>query len=162
MTQNQIITQTHKTFKKPRPSKLFIRGTCSCDECMEHESVMQMFTPEALPLDRLNNPGWDPICFASNDAFAYLMPGLVKLVFDHTGDYVQQFIFHVEQPDRLAALTPEQAQTLTQVLDFLVLHKAKELDDNVVVDDLFRTKEQLEQIAKGNSKTLHPSAKSTV
>ena len=136
---------------------MFIRGTCSCDECMEHEVVMQKFNSVDLPLDQLNNPGWDPICFASNDAFAFLMPGLVKLVLDHTDDYVQQFIFHVEQPDRLAALTPEQAQTLTHVLDFLVLHKAKELDDNFVVDDLLRTKEQLENIAGGNGKTLPPS-----
>jgi hypothetical protein len=115
---------------------------------MEHESVLQMLNPVDLPLAQLNNPGWDPICFASNDAFAYLMPGMVKLVLDHTGDYVQQFVFHVEQLDRLEAFTPEQAQAITHVLDFLVLHKTKELDDNDVIDDLFRTKEQLEQISK--------------
>ena len=158
MTRNQIISQAQKTFKKSRPLDMFIRGTCSCDECMEHEAVMQTFNSINLPLDQLNNQGWDPICFASNDAFMYLMPGLVKLALDHTEDYIQQFIFHVEQPDRLAALTPEQSQMLTFVLDFLVLHKAKELDDNFVVDDLLRTKEQLERITGGDGKISRPSA----
>lgn len=117
---------------------------------MEHEGVMQMFTAADLPLEKLNNPGWDPICFASDDAFVYLMPGLIKLALDHTDDYIQQFIFHVEQPDRLAILTPEQARTLNDVMDYLVLHKAKELDDSLVVDDLLRAKAQLEIISEEN------------
>ena len=158
MTRNHILSLIQNSFDKPRPPNMFIRGTCICDECMEHEAVMQTLNPVDLPLDQLNNPGWDPICFASNEAFAYLMPGLVKLVLDHTYDYVQQFIFHVEQSDRLDVLTPEQAQTLTYVLDFLVLHNAKELDDNFAVDDLFSTREQLEKIAGGGDKKPHPSA----
>lgn len=155
MTRNQILSQAHKTFKLSHPPKTFIRGTCSCDECMEHEVVMQQFDPADLPLAQLNNPGWDPICFASDEAFTYLMPGLVKLVLDDTEDYVQQFVFHVEQPDRLAAFSPEQAQTLIHVFDFLVLNKAQELDDTFVVNDLLRTKEQLE-ITAGVSRTKRP------
>lgn len=123
---------------------------------MEHDGVMQRFTSADLPLEQLNNPGWDPICFASDDAFVYLMPGLIKLALDHTDDYIQQFIFHVEQPDRLAVLSSEQAQALTDVLDYLVLHKAKELDDNLVVDDLLRAKEQLEIISGENGKVVPP------
>lgn len=145
MTRNQIISQIRDTFRISRPN-MFIRGTCSCDECMEHEAVMQTFNPVDLPLDQLNNPGWDPICFASNDAFTYLMPGLVKLVLDHTFEYVQQFIFHVEQPDRLSGFIQKEAQALNNVLDYLLLNKEKELEGNFAVDDLFRTKEQLEQI----------------
>ena len=73
------------------------------------------------------------------------MPGLVKLVLDHTYDYVQQFIFHAEQPDRLTAYTPEQARVIAHVLDFLVLHEAQALDDNLMVEDLFRTRAELQR-----------------
>ena len=62
----------------PRPAT-FIRGTCDCAECREHEETMQSVTSENVPLDLVDNPGWDPICFASDEAFVYLMPGLVRL-----------------------------------------------------------------------------------
>jgi len=118
---------------------------------------MQTFNPDDLPLDRLNNPGWDPICFASNEAFGYFMPGLVKLVLDHTNDYIQQFIFHSEQPERLAALTTEQAQALSHILEFLVLHEVKALDNNLAVDDVNRTREKLGYIGGGDAKKPCPS-----
>ena len=118
---------------------------------------MQKFDPANLPLEQLNNPGWDPICFASNEAFAYLMPGLVKLLLNHTRDYVQQFIFHIEQPERLAAFTLEQASALMHVLDFLILHRAETLEENFVADDLYRARESLEQIVGMNApKNLSP------
>jgi len=157
MTRYQIISEVQKAFGHFRRPDMFIRGTCSCEECMEHEGEMQTFNPDDLPLDQLNNPGWDPICFASNEAFGYFMPGLVKLVLDHTDDYVQQFIFHSEQPDRLAVLTPEQAQALSHVLDFLVLHESEALDNNLAVDDVYRAREKLEQIAGGDAKKPCPS-----
>jgi hypothetical protein len=106
---------------------------------------MQAFIPDSLPLDKLDNPGWDPICFASNEAFAYFAPGLVKLVLDHAVDYIQQFIFYAQQPERLAAFTPGQARSLVQVLDFLVLPEAKALENNLVVDELNSTRDKLEQ-----------------
>jgi len=107
---------------------------------------MQSFHPDDLPLDRLNNPGWDPICFASNVAFGYFMPGLVKLVLEHPHDYVQQFVFHVEQPERVAAYTPGQARALIHVLDHLVLHETGALDNDLVVDALYRTRDILVRI----------------
>lgn len=57
---------------------------------MDHETEMQAFDPDRLPLAQLNNPGWDPICFASNAAFGYLLPGLVKLVLTFADDYIDQ------------------------------------------------------------------------
>jgi hypothetical protein len=156
MTREQIISEVKEAFGQLRRPNMFIRGTCMCEECLEHEAEMQTFTPDSLPLDKLNNPGWDPICFASNEAFAYFMPGLVKLVLEHTNDYVQQFIFHAEQPDRLAAYTPEQAQAIAHVLDFLVIHEAKALDDNLIVDELYRTREKLEQGAEGDAVNRTP------
>jgi len=151
LIRNKVISEVREAFGHFRRPDTFIRGTCSCDECMEHEDTMQGFDPINLPLEQLNNPGWDPICFASNEAFAYFMPGLVKLLLNHTDEYIQQFIFHVEQSDRLAVLTSEQARALMHVLDFLVIHRVKALEENLVVDDLYRARDYLEQIAGENA-----------
>ncbi len=130
----------------PRPPQ-FIRGSCRCEECMEHEAQMQRFPPQRLPLDQLDNPGWDPICFASNHAYAYLMPGLVQLVLEHTAEYVEQFLFHLELPERLESFSPAQAAALVRVLDFLVLERSDLLNGVFVADELFRTREKLSRIA---------------
>jgi len=147
MTRDQIMTHIQKAFGHLRRPKQFIRGTCSCDECREHEAVMQTFNRDSLPLHELDKPSWDPICFASNKAFAYLMPGLAGLVLDHADAYVSQFIFHTGQPERMAAYTPAQARALIHLLEFLVLHEASALDRNMVVDNLYGTRAELEQIA---------------
>jgi len=147
MTRDQVTADIDKAFGGiPRPD-MFIRGTCGCEECLAHEGDMQAFDPGDLPLDKLNNPGWDPICFASNRALGYLMPGLVRLVLAHAGRYADQFVFHVEQPERLAAFSPQQARALIRVLDFLVLHHAGALEGGFVADAVFRTREKLELVS---------------
>ena len=147
MNRHEILAEVRNAFSDlPRPV-MFIRGTCNCEECLEHEETMQSFTPEALPLDKLDNPGWDPICFASDEAFAYLVPGLVEHVLEHTDDYITQFLYHLENSDRIARFTEEQARALLQVLDFLTLECAEILDINSAVDDLYRVRELLEPIA---------------
>ena len=146
-TREQVIAEVQKAFRHIQRPSLFIRGTCSCEECMNHETEMQAFDPDRLPLAQLNNPGWDPICFASNAAFGYLLPGLVKLVLTFADDYIDQFLFHLEQKERLTALAPAQAHALIEVLDFLLLHEAAALENNPAVDDLSRTREKLERQA---------------
>jgi hypothetical protein len=42
--------------------------------------------------------------------------------------------------------------------DFLVFHEARALDDNLAVDELYRTREKLEQAAGGDAKEPRPSA----
>ena len=156
MTRDQVTSEIEKVFGGIRRPGTFIRGTCICDECREHESDMQKFNPDDLPLNKLDKPGWDPICFASNRALGYFMPGLVRLVLEHPDRYVDQFIFHVEQPERLAGFSPEQARALICVLDYIVLHEAGALDGGVVADALFRTREKLEQAAEADGITPGP------
>lgn len=149
MTRDQILNNVAEVFGAvPRP-EIFIRRTCGCEECREHEAAMQTFDPFDLPFEKLANPGWDPICFASNAAFAYFMPGLARLVCEHTSDYVTQFVFHVEQTERLETMLPGQAEVLVQLLDYLVIHAPEALEENRTVDALFRTRGELVQIAGG-------------
>jgi hypothetical protein len=143
MTRDELIAKVKKEFGSVARPKIFIRGTCKCDECLEHETEMQSFSPDNLPLDKLNNIGWDPICFASNEAFAYFMPGLVELLLDHTDEYVQQFIFHVNSSERIAFLSEQQRRALIQVLDFLILNRVKELNNNLDPDEIYQVKKKL-------------------
>jgi hypothetical protein len=148
-TREEIISEVDARFADiPRPL-MFIRGTCMCEECLEHEKVMQSFTRDALPFEELHNPGWDPICFASDTAFHYLVPGLVRLVLKHTDSYIQQFLFHVasrfDQADRTCATSPAQIQSLIQVLDFLLVQCNDALQNNLAADELNRIKTKLEQ-----------------
>lgn len=110
---------------------------------------MQSFSLPDLPLDKLANPSWDPICFASNEAYAYLMPGLIRLVLAHTDAYASQFLFHLDSADRATVFTEKQRHTLLSVLDFLIMNNAEVLDRIHAVDDLIRAREKLEQPCVG-------------
>jgi len=143
MTKDKIIAQVDQSFGILQRPRMFIRGTCSCDECMEHEETMQSFALPHLPLDKLGSPSWDPICFASDNAFAYLIPGLVRLVLNHTENYVSQFLFHLDSPDRIAVLSKRQRLTLLHTLDYLFMNETEALDNNMVIDDFVRVRDKL-------------------
>jgi hypothetical protein len=132
----------------PRPA-MFIRGTCSCEECTEHEADMQRFERLELSIDDLGNPAWDPVCFASNDAWTYLMPGLIRLVLAHTDDYITQFSFHVGQPERLNSLSERHARALSTVLGYLLLHEPRTVENNGLTDELMQTYDLLQRIGAG-------------
>lgn len=145
MTKEELLSRLDRSFGGlPRPA-MFIRGTCSCDECLAHEETMQSLSLPDLPLEKLGNPGWDPVCFASDEAFAYLMPGLVRLVLTHTEDYIGQFLFHLDAADRVAAFSGDQRRVLLDILDYLVMNAAGVLDRSMAADDLLRVREKLEQ-----------------
>ena len=143
---DQLIFEVRKAFEDTIRPEQFIRGTCQCDECREHEETMQSFRPDELPLDKLCNPGWDPICFASNRAFAYFMPGLAKIVLENPDQYLQQFLFHIRQPERRDSFTTTQADALVKILDFLVLEETAIVERHASEDDLFNARSELEEI----------------
>jgi hypothetical protein len=144
-----IIIEIDAAFAGIARPEIFIRGTCKCCECREHDNTMRNLNPLNLPLDKLNNPGWDPICFASNHAFSYFIPGLVRFVLIHPDEYIQQFLFHLEQPERIDSFKKIQIGALINVLDILVLEEINAVEENLVSDDIFRLRETLEHIAEG-------------
>ncbi len=149
MTRHELMGEVSSAFGGvPRP-QAFIAGTCQCEECAEHGATMQAFSPDRIPLDKLNNPGWDPICFASDEAFLYLMPGLVALLLDHPEEYFDQFIFHAENAGRIAAMTASQRQALRHVLEFFALQQPHTVDSSDGANGLFRTQTMLEQCDRG-------------
>lgn len=115
---------------------------------MEHEQTLQQLDARNPSLTVLENPGWDPVCFASVAAYLYLLPGLVRLLLEQTDAYAQQFMFHLELQERLDALSVTQADALLRVFDYLILHQASDLDNALVVDDALRLREALNLIVR--------------
>jgi hypothetical protein len=98
----------------PRPAELG-RGTCRCEECAEHEQTLASHTPETITLAELGNPGWDPMCFANDAAFAWYMPAMVRFALT-TDLYIDQLCFHLALPSRADALTAEQTGAVRDAL----------------------------------------------
>lgn len=147
MKRDEVLAEVRQAFAGIARPATFIRGTCKCDECLEHEATMQGFDSGELPLERLDNPGWDPICFASNDAYLYLMPGLARLVVDYTEEYACQFLFQLGFPERMAAFDPTQARALLQLLDLLECECSSELDNSAAGELLDCARDKLQQRA---------------
>jgi hypothetical protein len=127
----------------PRP-ELFIRGTCHCCECMEHNQTLASHTPETIGMDELGNPGWDPICFASDPAFVYYMPAMVRLALS-SEYYVDQFLFHLNISGRVDVLNAEQASAVLQCLWVVQEKFEKEI---ALCDDEHRVEEAMKRLER--------------
>src|SRR5512138_3202270 len=92
----------------PRPEGMFIHDTCLCCECQEHNTTLAAHTPGDITLAEFGSPGWDPMCFANEQAFAYYLPAMVRLAFEDTY-YMGQLDFHLAIPGRVDALAPRHA-----------------------------------------------------
>ena len=51
-----------------------------CDECLEHDQTLLNCDVDSIGLEALGNPGWDPLCFCTEEGFRYYMPALVRLL----------------------------------------------------------------------------------
>lgn len=93
MTEKELVEQVHKAFGGVRRPDCFVNAQ-HCEECAEHNETLSQYTPENIPLEKLGNPGWDPICFVLPEAFIYYFRGLIRLAMDRESNYAPQFLFH--------------------------------------------------------------------
>ena len=113
-----------------------------CCECAEHDSTFQAHTPDSIGLNALGNPSWDPVCFATDEAFKYFFPAMVRLALDGTRDsyYVGQFLFHLigdgPRPRRWAAFSGDQRKLVVDVLETLLEQRADEIERNLDGDSI--------------------------
>ena len=148
MTNDEAIKAVDEAFAGVARPALFIRGTCGCEECVEHNATMAAFDPKDLPLDALDNPGWNPICFASDEAFKYLIPGLTRLVFKHPEDYFWQYLVNLNGTERMACLSVRQAAALLSVLSVLDEAHSRTIDDGCGRDEFLQVKAGLERVTR--------------
>jgi hypothetical protein len=128
MTPEEAIERVRKAFGMvPRPEE-FIRGTCRCEECLEHNATLAAHTPDTISNNELGNPGWDPMCFANDQAFVYYLPAMTRLAFQEEGYFTGQFLFHLNHGDRLSAINADQAASLLDALQTLIITKQRDIE----------------------------------
>jgi hypothetical protein len=73
-----ILAAIDEAFGCDRPVQM-VRNPGHCDECTEHEGTMQAVTPETVSLDQVGGLAWDPVCYLTDEAWRYFVPGLARL-----------------------------------------------------------------------------------
>jgi len=102
---------------------------------------------DRIGLNELRNPGWDPICFCSQDGKKYYMPALIRLSLDTIGSdfYFDQFLFHLELDGEHNALfsscSSDQRQFIAKFIAFMIEHHAAEIERNCCTDRVLRVYE---------------------
>jgi hypothetical protein len=122
MTDENLLVEIRQAFAVPRPERFTDRDHCC--ECAEHDDLLAARDLDTLKIEDVGNPGWDPICFATDEAFMYLVPALARLALaapaDRHGWYFEQFLFHLALDGgsnrRLRAATPEQRSAILRFL----------------------------------------------
>ena len=96
-----------------------------CDECEEHDELLRSHNLETLSLADVENPGWNPICFVTEEGFKYWMPALARLALEPevgppNGWYLPQLLFHLNHKGtsnrHLAAASLQQRNAVAQFL----------------------------------------------
>jgi len=127
-----------------------------CDDCIEHNKILNKYERNDLSPDLFNYPGWDPISYVTDSAYRYLFPRLCELAYG-VGDLYQldHFIFHL--PRRLLAFSKAERDTIKILLDDLEVELSKEIDFIVCgKQDLDMAKKKIEEI-KSNSAIVRSS-----
>ncbi len=147
--QDEILAAIDAAFgDEPRPPH-FVRDPQHCEECADHEATLQRLSRRSISLSAVGNPGWDPLCYVTDEGFRHLMPGLARLACGRSDDYfLDQFLFHLES-GRIDALTAEQAGSLGDLLDHLARSNADEIVANMDEATLARVREGLDEKRKG-------------
>ncbi|MBE9554217.1 MAG: hypothetical protein IMF05_12215 [Proteobacteria bacterium] len=133
-----------RAFRCGRPTQM-VRNPGHCDECAEHEEIMQTVTPETVSLDQVGKLAWDPVCYLTDEAWRYFVPGLARLALGRgDGYYLDQFLYHLES-GRIDCLNAEQCRALSALMDHLYETMAGEIEENMDDKVLGHVMDLLEQ-----------------
>lgn len=138
-----ILQVIHEAFAGCRRPEHFTNYT-HCEECAEHDAVLRSREISTLRIADVGNPGWDPICFTTDEGFAYYFPALARLALaepDHEhGWYGSVLLFHLigdgRQNRRFIACTPEQRSAIVHFLQHLIGTRGALADEHCCTDDL--------------------------
>src|SRR5690242_17899206 len=120
----------------PRP-KTMVRNPNHCDECSDHEAVMQAVTPQTITLKEIGNIGWDPVCYLTDEAFCYFMLGFARIALAKPGSYLFQFFLHLnyEPSSRIDAFNREQRRAVKQLVDYIGETMPDKVTANMIDDE---------------------------
>jgi hypothetical protein len=129
----------------PRP-KTMLCNPNHCDECVEHEATMQAHTPQTISLEEIGNLGWDPVCYISDEAYCYFMPGFARLVLDDDALYTDQFLFHLDSGFRTDTFNPEQRRAVAQIIEYLGTTILDERTSDILKAEWNRVRDRLSKV----------------
>ncbi|MEZ6061019.1 MAG: NUDIX domain-containing protein [Planctomycetaceae bacterium] len=112
---SRMIDQLTGAFRNARRPEHFTDYS-HCDECAQHDRLLQSIDRDDLRLKHVGNPGWDPITFVSDDAYRYLLPGLARVMTRNPEQYFQEFLLHL-RPERFAALSGDERRAVVGFLE---------------------------------------------
>ena len=115
MTDAEALERIREAFASAaRPERFTDREHCC--ECAEHDDLLRARDLDSLKVEDVGNAGWDPICFATDEAFWYFFPALSRLALEEPttewGWYFEPLLFHLTYESssnrRLRAATERQ------------------------------------------------------
>lgn len=145
MTDSEALEEVYTAFSAaPRPD--YFTNYTHCEECAEHDELLRSRDLTALSIEDVGSVGWDPICFISEEGFAYYLPALCRLALDSPveryGWYGTQLAWHliVDGPmnRRFMFCSPEQRRAVANFVAHLILTKSDLAEDHCSSEDLIK------------------------
>jgi len=100
------IQHATQLFQMPKPEHF--TNYRHCCECAEHDETLLAYDVHTIGVEQLGNPGWDPLCFVSPEAFLYYVPALIRITLDTMEKpqdrYLDQLLFHLMRDGKDHAL----------------------------------------------------------
>lgn len=135
MTDAEILELANSVFGAYVRPQHFTNASHCC-ECAEHDNLLLSRAHGQLRTEDVSNPGWNPICFVTNEAFLYLVPELMRLALQgpEHGDWsFPNLLFHLTyeaQSNRyLALFNPAERSVVTDFLRHLSIARSHELEN---------------------------------
>ena len=95
-----------------RPADFINRN--HCEECEEHYTELVDISVSELSYKEVENPGWDPTCFLSDQGFLYYLPGMIKIAEEHT-DWMTYLLSRLENKKQLLSI--KEAQLIQRIVE---------------------------------------------
>ena len=115
-----------------------------CCECAEHDDTLRAHTPDTITREALGHAGWDPMTFATDTAFRYYLPALIRMALTRQGNdyYIDQFLSQVirdgPRNSRWLACTRDERAVVLEALHTLLEERAEEVDNWLDADRLMQ------------------------
>ncbi len=136
------VKEARHVFKADRPDHF--TNYMHCEECAEHDNTLSQSDIDAIGLDELGNPGWDPICFCTNEGKKYYMPAFIRLSLEtiYGESYLGQFLFHLEgngeDNELYASCSRQQREFIASFVEHMINSYPKELESGCHADEALR------------------------
>ena len=139
------IEEAKRIFNIPKPEHF--TNYKHCNECAEHDETLLNHSVDSISLLELGNPGWDPVCFCSDEGKKYYMPAFIRLSIETMGNkfYFGQFLFHLEGDGNENSLFQscnfEQRKFISDFVEYLITKYPAEINFNGYENETFKVHE---------------------